>query len=131
MTRAARAALGLAALFAAGAARAAEYDSGDLKLDLTASLRELVAMTRELRTDEVFPAPNGTFSLGVSPSLLAQTRVRIDLQARYRERFSAQFSYDNEVFAGSGRRSLGFALDRKSTRLNSSHVTTSRMPSSA
>ena len=110
MTRAAGAAFLLAALLEAGAARAAEYDSGELKLDLSASLRELVASTRELRTDDAFPAPDGTFSLGVSPSLLSQTRARIDLQARYRERFSAQLSYDNEVFTGSGRKSLGFAL---------------------
>ncbi len=110
MKRAARAALLLAAFLAPGPARAAEYDYGDLKLDLSASLRELVAQTREMRTDEVFPAPDGTFSLGVSPSLLSQTRVRLDLQARYRERFSAQWSYDNEVFTGSGRKALGFAI---------------------
>ncbi len=110
MSRAGRAALALVALLAAHDARAVELDSGDLKLDLSASLRELVAMTREMRTDDVFPAPNGTFSLGVSPSLLSLTRVRLDLQARYRERFSAQVSYDNEIFTGSGRKSLGFAL---------------------
>ena len=110
MTRAARAAFLLAALLGAGAARAAEYDYGDLKLDLTASIRELVARTRELRTDDAFPAPDGTFSLGVSPSLLSQTRVRLDLQARYGDRFSGQLSYDNEIFAGSGRKSLAFAL---------------------
>ncbi len=104
-------ALLLAALLGAAApAGAAEYDYGDLKLDLGASLRELVVLTREPRTDDVFPGPGGTVSLRVSPSLLSQTRLRLDLQARYRERFSGQISYDNEVFTGTGRKSLAFAL---------------------
>ncbi len=112
MTRAARStAFALLAALALGhVARAVELDTGDLKLDLGASVRELVTLGREQRTDEVFPAPDGTFSLGVSPSLLAQTRVRLDLQARYKERFSAQISYDNELFLGTGRKSLQFAL---------------------
>jgi hypothetical protein len=110
VSRGALVALTLALLFTAPDARAVEFDSGDLKLDLGASLRELVTRSREVRTDDVFPAPDGSFSLGASPSLLAQTRVRIDLQARYRERFSAQVSYDNELFLGSGRKSLAFAL---------------------
>jgi len=110
VSRGARVALTLAALFATLDARAVEFDSGDLKLDLGASLRELVTRSREVRTDDAFPAPDGTFSLGVSPSLLSLTRARIDLQARYRERFSAQVTYDNELFLGSGRQSLAFAL---------------------
>ena len=36
--------------------------------------------------------------------------MRLDLQARYRERFSGQLSYDNEIFTGSGRKALGFAI---------------------
>jgi len=107
--RVARLAL-LATLALARDARSVELDSGDWKLDLSASVRELVTSGREQRTDEVFPAPDGTFSVGVSPSLLAQTRARIDLQARYTTRFSAQLSYDNELFLGTGRKALGFAL---------------------
>ena len=110
MRRVRRAALALALLLAAGAAHAAEFDSGDWKLDLSASVRELVTLSRELRTDDAFPAPDGTFSLGVSPSLLSQTRARIELQARYGEHLSAQVVYDHELFLGSGRRSLAFAL---------------------
>ena len=110
MTRAGCAALLLAALLAARFGHAVELDQGDLKLDLGASLRELVSRSREIRTDDAFPAPAGTFSLDPSPSLLSQTRVRIDLQARYRERFSGQLTYDNELFLGSGRKSLAFAL---------------------
>jgi hypothetical protein len=97
-------------LSCASSARAAELDFGDWKLDLTASVRELVTTGRDQRTVEVFPAPDGTFSLGVSPSLLAQTRARIDLQARYQKRWSAQISYDNELFLGTGRKALAFAL---------------------
>ena len=110
MKRAGRAALALAAVLGALEGRAVELDSGDWKLDLSASLRELVTTTRDVRTDDVFPGPGGTVSFDVSPSLLSQTRARIDLQARYRERFSAQLSYDNELFLGSGRKALGFAL---------------------
>jgi hypothetical protein len=100
----------LAFLAFAPAARAAEFDYGDWKLDLTASVRELVTTGRDQRTDDVFPAPDGTFSLGVSPSLLAQTRARIDLQARYQKRWSAQLTYDHELFLGTGRKALAFAL---------------------
>ena len=110
MTRAGCAALLLAAILSTRAGHAVELDRGDLKLDLSASLRELIARSREIRTDDAFPGPGGTVSLGVSPSLLSQTRARIDLQARYREHFSAQVTYDNEIFSGTGRKSLGFAL---------------------
>ena len=106
----ARAALALAAWLAAPGALAVELDSGDWKLDLGGTLSELVVSSREVRTEDVFPGPGGAYSLGVSPSLLSQTRARIDLQARYREQFSAQLVYDNELFLGSGRRSLAFAL---------------------
>jgi hypothetical protein len=108
--RGGRAALLLAAILTAGEGRAVEIDRGDWKLDLSASLRELIARSRDIRTDDAFPGPGGTVSLGVSPSLLSQTRARIDLQARYREHFSGQLSYDNELFLGSGRKSLPFAL---------------------
>lgn len=108
--RGGRAALLLAAILTAGEGRAVEIDRGDWKLDLSASLRELIARSRDIRTDDVFPGPGGTVSFDASPSLLSQTRARIDLQARYREHFSGQLTYDNELFLGSGQKSLAFAL---------------------
>ena len=42
-----------------------------------------------------------------------------------------RFLFTDPRFWSAARVTLVFAVDRKSTRLNSSHVTTSRMPSSA
>ena len=43
----------------------------------------------------------------------------------------AQRQVEERILAEAGRLAPRLGLDRKSTRLNSSHVTTSRMPSSA
>ena len=91
-------ALALALALAATCAQAVELDYGDWKLDLSANLREIVTLDREL----------DAFSLHESPSLLFTTRARLQLEARYRDHWSGQLVYDNEFFLGSGRDSLAF-----------------------
>lgn len=90
--------LGLA--LGAARARAAEFDLGDWKLDLTANLREIVAGTRELQAD----------SLEMKSDLLGTTRARLALEARWGDHFASQIVYDNEVYLGTGRDSLAFRL---------------------
>jgi hypothetical protein len=41
-------------------------------------------------------------------ALLSTTRLRMELQGRYRDHWSGQVVYDNEFFLGSGRESLAF-----------------------
>jgi len=100
--------LGLYLALAAGAAGAVELDYGEFKFDFTPSVREIVTYTRELDAAAVFPPPGQPFSLGLSSSLLATTRLRLDLQGRYGDHWSGQLTYDNELYLGSGRDSLAF-----------------------
>jgi hypothetical protein len=86
-----------------------ELDYGELKLDVQGQLRQVLTQTRDVRADDLFEVDDDG-DLPVSPSLLSRTRLRLDLQARWRERWSGQISYDQELWAGSGQRSLGFQL---------------------
>ena len=97
------------ALALASSASAHDFDYGDWKLDLSGQLREVLTQTHEVRADDVFES-NDQGLPPVSPSLLSRTRLRLDLQARYREHWSGEIAYDHELFAGSGQKSLAFVL---------------------
>ncbi len=114
MRRRSRAALALVGALALSGvvAEAHELDYGDWKLDLSAQLREVLTQTRQVRAEDVFET--GADGLPpLSPSLLSRTRLRLDLQARWRERWSGEIAYDHELYAGSGQRSLAFQLGER------------------
>ncbi len=98
MTRRALA-LCLGIALAAAPARAAEFDWGEWKFDVTANLREILTGTREL-----------DLSLQLESSLLSTTRARLSFEARRGDHFSAQIVYDNELYLGTGRDTLAFRL---------------------
>jgi hypothetical protein len=99
-------ACGLALALAAARAQAVEFDWGDWKLDLSADLREIVTESRDLDVHDLPLDPNAPVPL--SSMLLATTRARLQLEARYGDHWTAQVVYDNQVFLGSGRDSVAF-----------------------
>jgi hypothetical protein len=101
-------AVGLALVLGAARAGAVELDWGDWKLDLSASLREILTETRELAVSDLPLDPNEPVPL--SSSLLSTTRARLQLEARYGDHWSGQIVYDNELYLGSGRDSLAFRV---------------------
>ena len=64
---------------------------------------------------------------------ISSERVDDDLIARVHKHFSEDETVELVAIAGyeNMRSKMNIALDRKSTRLNSSHIQKSRMPSSA
>jgi hypothetical protein len=103
-----RPALALALALLATGARAAEFDFGDWKLDLSGNVREIATVTRELDVSDLPLDPNAPVPL--RSELLATTRVRLQAEARYGDHWSGQVVYDNEVFLGTGRDSVAFRL---------------------
>ncbi len=99
-------ALGLGLALAAARAQAVEFDWGDWKLDLSANLREIVTESRDLAVRDLPLDPNAPVPL--SSMLLATTRARLQLEARYGDHWTAQIAYDNQVFLGTGRDSVAF-----------------------
>jgi hypothetical protein len=97
--------LGLALAFAARAP-AVEVDYGDWKLDLTANLREVLTVSRDLSVDDLPLDPNAPVPL--RSMLLSTTRARLQLEARYGDHWTGQIAYDNEFYLGTGRSSVAF-----------------------
>ncbi|HKC50652.1 MAG TPA: hypothetical protein VKF60_07655 [Myxococcota bacterium] len=100
--------LGLGLALAAARAHAVEVDYGDWKLDLSANLREIVTESRDLDAGDLPLDPNAPVPL--RSMLLATTRARLQLEARYGDHWTGQIVYDNELFLGTGRDSLAFRL---------------------
>lgn len=115
----------LCAIACAVPARAAQWEQGDARLELNASLKTLYTytralMTRDLIDDLVLPDPNdpspdtGT-TLERSWSLL--TRARLTAEGVWQDRVYAQVVYDNEMRSGSFLDSVAFAVaDRIGTQ---------------
>ncbi len=101
-------ALGLGLALAVSRAHAVEVDYGDWKLDLSANLREIVTVTRDVDVGDLPLDPNAPVPL--RSMLLATTRARLQLEARYGDHWTGQIVYDNELFLGTGRDSLAFRL---------------------
>jgi hypothetical protein len=108
-------ALALAALVALAPAfsRAHELDYGDWKLDVSPQLREVLSRSRDVRADDAFESDGRGFP-PLTSSLLSRTRLRLDVQARWRERWSGQLAYDHEVYAGSGQETALFEIGEQS-----------------
>jgi hypothetical protein len=103
----------LGALALAANAAAHEFDFGDWKIDFSPQLREVLQRSRTVRMDDALEVDSDGLP-PTSPSLLSRTRLRLDVQARYGERWSGQLAYDEELFAGSGQKSVQFQLAEQS-----------------
>jgi hypothetical protein len=101
-----RLAVGLVLALCAARAQAVEWDSGDWKLDFTASVRQLLEVTRELDVRDLPIDPN--LPIPLRSTLLDVTRLRLQVEARYGDHWSGQLAYDNEWYLGTGRESLAF-----------------------
>jgi len=101
-----RLAVGLVLALCAARAQAVEWDSGDWKLDFTASVRQLLTVTRELDVRDLPLDPN--LPVPLRSTLLDVTRLRLQVEARYGDHWSGQLAYDNEWYLGTGRDSLAF-----------------------
>jgi hypothetical protein len=88
---------------ASGWARAAEWDRGELRLELRGQLRELVTFTREAEPERLFVEG----SARRSDAGLSLTRLRLDGQAAWRG-LSGQVVYDSEFRTGSALDALPF-----------------------
>ncbi|MCP4005723.1 MAG: hypothetical protein GY725_16155 [bacterium] len=100
-----------------GPVAAAEFDRGDLRVELDGHLRALYTFTRDLHTDAVFPGviqgvAQHSSTHGRDTARLL-TRGRVNLEAAYGDWLAGQIVYDNEIRTGSGLDTLGFALGRR------------------
>ena len=92
----------------------AEFERGDWRIELNGSVRLLGTFTRELDAERFLvdtldmPPPRSLPTRSDSGLLLNRTRVT--LETAWRDRFSAQLSYDHELRTGSGLDSLSFAV---------------------
>ena len=103
----------LVAAFGAASARAAEYDYGDTRLELTGSVKSLYTYTRAVMTDDFVsdlrtldPAQETTRESAWG--LL--TRARLTAEAVWQDRVYAQLVYDNELRNGSLLDTLAFEV---------------------
>ncbi len=102
----------LALLISTGAlpCRAAELLDGDLFLALSPSVRVLYTQSRRLSAERLLV--DGSTSGRPSTGLLL-TRLRLDLEAAYRDLVSARVVYDNQYYTGPGLDSLAFQLGKE------------------
>ena len=72
-------------------------------------------------------------AVSLSSSLLAAEAVKIDFLVKQAEEpwFQTEWAFAEKAAKDKGFTLIKIAVDRKSTRLNSSHLKLSRMPSSA
>ena len=101
-------------LLLSGSAGAAEFERGDWRLELNGQNRLLGTFSRQLDAerflvDTLDMAPPRALPTRSDSGLLLN-RTRLTAEAAWRDRFSAQLSYDHEARTGSGLDSLGFAL---------------------
>lgn len=89
-------------------AEAAEFDRGELRLDLRSHLRSLFTFTRQLDPDRLF-LEGSTRKRDAGLWLL---RGRVIAEAAWRDRLSGQVIYDNEVRTGSALRALPFQVGK-------------------
>ena len=95
----------LAAVLSAPAVRAAEFDRGDLRLELSAQLRSLYRLSRELDVDHFV---EGSTTRRDSWGLLS--RARVELEGNWRDRIYGELIYDVESRTGTTLDTLGFAI---------------------
>ena len=117
----------LALLITSGAlpCRAAELLEGDLLLELSPSVRALYTQSRRLSAERLLV--DGSTSRSSTGLLL--TRLRLDLEAAYRDLVSARVVYDNQLYTGPGLDSLAFQLGQEfgfGTWFDWDHVITDR-----
>lgn len=96
----------LLAAAAALPARAAEFDRGDLRLELSGELRSVFTFTRDLDPERLF-LEGSTRRRDAGLSL---TRARAAAQAVWKDRVYAEVVYDHEVYTGSGLRGLSYRV---------------------
>lgn len=117
----------------AAPAGAAEFDRGDLRVELTAHLRALYTFTRQPHTDALFPGvvngvPLASSAHGRDTATLL-TRASIEAEGTYGGWLAGQLVYDNEWRTGSGLDALSFDIGKRlgnDTWLDADHTISDR-----
>jgi hypothetical protein len=100
--------LGALLLLGAASGRAAEFDRGELHLEISGSVRTLFTHTREIDAEGLII--DGSTRRRDSGQLLG--RARLTAEATYGDRLSGRITYDNEFFTGTALDSLSFQLGK-------------------
>lgn len=110
MRRSARALALCGALASAGPAAAAQFDRGDLRIELSGSMRGLYTFTRELDAEKFTAAAlAGTPFPTRRDSWRGLARARVELETVWEDRLYGQLIYDVELRTGTTLDSLSFA----------------------
>ena len=103
----------LVGALAPGAARTAEFEHGDLRGALSASLKSIYTFSRATRADDFVEDFNNLQTTRRKDTWSLLNRARVTGEAVWQDRVYAQVVYDNEVRTGTQLDSLGFAIARE------------------